>query len=67
MLAEKGYDPVRHLSNAVFLGYNGQRVMVMVMDYTGYFDESENTFDKARPNMPRVHHRRLRWNGQAVE
>ncbi len=27
----------------------------MVMDYTGYFDESENTFDKARPNMPRVY------------
>ncbi|MFY9619347.1 MAG: DUF3800 domain-containing protein [Pyrinomonadaceae bacterium] len=25
------------------------------MDYTGYFDESENTFDKTRPNLPRVY------------
>lgn len=30
-------------------------VMVMVMEYTGYFDESENTFNKMRPDLPRVY------------
>lgn len=55
MLSERIYDPIRHLSNALFPFDQKQRVMVMVMDYTGYFDESENTFDKARPDLPRVY------------
>jgi len=55
MLGEREYDPVRHLSNALFPFDQKERVMVMVMDYTGYFDESENTFDKTRPDLPRVY------------
>lgn len=55
MLSERVYDPIRHLSNALFPFDQKNRVMVMVMDYTGYFDESENTLDKTRPNLPRVY------------
>ena len=55
MLSERAYDPIRHLSNALFPFDQKERVMVMVMEYTGYFDESENTFDKTRPSLPRVY------------
>lgn len=55
MLSEVEYDPVRHLSDALFPFDQKERVMVMFMGYTAYFDESENTPNKNKPNQRRVY------------
>lgn len=40
VLARPDYDPVRHLATAIFPYDATERLMVMIVDYTAYFDES---------------------------
>lgn len=51
----KPYSATRHLSNAIFQFDAKEKIMVMLMDYKIYFDESENTDADGQPNMPKVY------------
>lgn len=51
----KPYSFTRHLARALFPFDAKEKVMVMLMEYTVYLDESENTFDKSRPDEARVY------------
>lgn len=52
MLSEVEYDPVKHLSSALFPFDQKVRLMAMI---TRYYDESENTPLASKPDMLRVY------------